>query len=456
LIGLLAFIQNLTGSSSVFIHHIFPHIGSILIIIYVAKITVELGGKNKAIFLALLCIIIAPGFGRSQQLFQPVVFSQLFWVLSFFQLTRFVKFRDSKSLWYLTAFAVLGFSVKYDALFFIFGLSALLFFKTTRQALIQHQFWKNIMVAAVVLLPNFIWQYTNDFPALKMFDRLYETQLDSISRTDSLMQLLIEVNPLTSLWIVLPGLAFMFYKWRRQNLPLAVSIVLSACFLLLLNGKPYYFYPLILTIIPFGALFWERLAKANKKWMVYLVTAVLLPGALLIPFGMPVYDLDNYLAKIYPYEKKEVAGGKYAVSFEEYYSEEKWRQTMQQLHHVHDSLSANEKENCLIWGKHYKQAGAVNLFGPKYGLPSAFSYHGSFFNWSPNGQMPNTIVAFRDSQPDGKDFFEPFFEEVIPVSTIYNPYAKKEDELYQTIFICRKPKQDFDRMKQLFEARIFE
>lgn len=78
MIGVLAFIQNLFQSESVFVHHIFSHIAAILILIFVSKITVELGGKTKAVFLVLMCIIIAPAFGRSQQLFQPVVFSQLF------------------------------------------------------------------------------------------------------------------------------------------------------------------------------------------------------------------------------------------------------------------------------------------------------------------------------------------------------------------------------------------
>lgn len=73
-IGVLAFFQNLFQSESVFIHHLFPHISAILILIFVSNITIELGGKTKAVFLVLMCIIIAPAFGRSQQLFQPVVF----------------------------------------------------------------------------------------------------------------------------------------------------------------------------------------------------------------------------------------------------------------------------------------------------------------------------------------------------------------------------------------------
>ena len=39
MIGLLAFIQNLFHSHSVFVYHIFPHIAMLLIIIYVGKIS---------------------------------------------------------------------------------------------------------------------------------------------------------------------------------------------------------------------------------------------------------------------------------------------------------------------------------------------------------------------------------------------------------------------------------
>jgi hypothetical protein len=36
---------------------------------------------------------------------------------------------------------------------------------------------------------------------------------------------------------------------------------------------------------------------------------------------------------------------------------------MSELKKVFDSLPENEKQNCKIWGKHYAQTGAVNLFG---------------------------------------------------------------------------------------------
>jgi len=56
MIGVLAFFQNLFLSESVFVHHIFVHLAALLILFIVAKITIELGGKATAVFLALFCI----------------------------------------------------------------------------------------------------------------------------------------------------------------------------------------------------------------------------------------------------------------------------------------------------------------------------------------------------------------------------------------------------------------
>lgn len=453
LIGLLAFIQNLFGSNSVFVHHIFSHLASLLIIIYVAKITIELGGKNKAIILVLLAIIIAPSFGRSQQLFQPVVFSQLFWVLGFYQLTRFVTYLDKKSLWYLTLFAVLGISVKYDAVFYIVGLSSLFFFKSTRQAIFQHRFWQNVLVALALILPNLIWQYSNEYPVFQMFSRLYEKHLDQLSRLEVLGNLLISVNPLTTLVIIIPAFIYFFKEENIKNKPLIISIIISAFFLSLSNGKSYYFYPIILTILPFGALCWEQIVFSKKKWLIYPVVFLLSAGAILIPFGMPVYSFKDYVKYVYKFEKKDVEGGKYGVKYDEYYTKEKWTETMQLLKTVYDSLPDNRQGITMVWGKHYGQAGAINLIGKDYGLPKAFSYHGSFYTWAPKGEMPSTIIAL--SYRVG-DFFTPYFDDVKLVKEIYNPYADNEEELYQRIYICKKPKQNFDKMKELFKHRIFE
>lgn len=453
LIGVIAFIQNLFQSNAVFIHHIFAHISAVLILIVISKIIVELGGKAKAVFLVLLCIIIAPAFGRSQQLFQPVVFSQLFWVLNFYFLTKYVKYLDKKYLWLLTIFTALAFLTKYDAIFFIFGVSSLLLFKPTRQKLIEHKFWWNIIVFLLLISPNIIWQIVNDFPVLKMFDRLYETQLDQQAPLDVLQGLLMALNPMTSI-ILIVAIISMFHNSMKKYRALSVSILLSVLLLAFSQGKGYYFFPIALTILTFGGVFWENIILIKRKWLIYPITVILLTGIFLIPFGMPIFPLKSYLKHDYPHENREIVpGGKYNVRFDERYSKDKWETTLKELQNVYNGLSNTEKQNTIIWGKHYAQAGAVNLFNEQYDLPEAFSLHGSFYNWVPKGEMPVVTIALGYNVGD---FFQGYFNEVVKVKTVYNPYSENEEELHQHIYICKKPKQSFDDLRELFEDRIFE
>lgn len=455
-IGVLAFIQNLFDSQSVFVHHIFPHMAMLLIIIYMGKIIVELGGKSTAVFLALFCLLVAPGFEGSQQSFQPVVFSQLFWILCFYQLVRFIKYEDRKYLWYLAISISLFFLTKYDALFFCLGLLSLLFFKKVRTALVKGKYWQCLMIAFLILLPNIIWQYVNNFAALQMFHRLYETQLDAITPLHLLHDLFLSLNPIVCV-LMLPALVFMFIDKRNKDLyrPLAWTILLSLLFLAYGKGKAYYFFPIVLTILPFCGIFWERLIVPKRSWLLYPLIGILLIGAVLIPFGMPVYSFPHYLDTVYEYSPKEIKNGKEVLPIQEYASKENWKTTMQQLKSVYDSLPNNEKKDCMIWGKHYSQAGAVELFKKEYGLPDAFSYHGSFYSWTPTGKMPEIIIAYCYNDA-GDNFFNPFFEEVISVRKIHSKYASKEGWVVQTIYICKKPKLSFDKLKELFKERIFE
>lgn len=423
--------------------------------VFVAKTVLELGGRNKAVFFVLLGLLIAPSNELSQNLLQPVVFSQLFWTLAFYALVKFAKRLDKTSLWQLTIYSMLGFLSKYDAVFFLAGLASLVFLKRTRNALVANRWWIQLFIAIVCITPNIIWQIVHHFPAIQMFSRLYETQLDKITRLATIKTLLLEINPIVTLLLLVPGIIYLIRHYKNPHVaPLTIAIAISFILLLYKNGKAYYFYPITLTIFPFGAVLLEQIVSQKRKWLFYPITSLLLLGIVLIPFGMPVYTFVHYLKKVYPIENKKIKGGQYSIGFEAYYAKEKWQTTMCQLKAVYDSLSPTEQRQALLWGKHYGQAGAINLYRAQYNLPEAFSYHGSFYSWAPhNGKMPSTIIALSY---DVGDFFQPYFNQVQKVRTIYNPYSDNEEQLYQFVYICKEPKQDFMDMKRLFKDRIFE
>jgi hypothetical protein len=451
-IGLFAFIQNLFHSSSVIVNHIFVHIASLLIMILLALTTIELGGKTKALFLVLFCVIAAPALGRTQQLFQPVVFSQLFWVLSFYQLVRLNKTLDKKYLLYLTLSIAFGFLTKYDMLFFIAGLTGLLFFARTRTFIFSTAIWKYILLFLILIAPNIYWQIQHQFPVLQMFSRLYEMQLNKLSGLNILKDLLISLNPFTIIfWI--GGIIFMFNKKDVILFrPLAISILLSVLFLAVSKSKPYYFFPVILILFVFGSIWFEQNILTKRKWIIYPVSILLLAsGLIMLPFSLSILPLPSFI-KLAHIKNKE---GWHKFDVQEYYGQSKWKKTLTAIKKVYDSLPVTEQQNCLIWGKHYSQSGGVDLYGADYGLPKAFSYHGSFYLWAPDGPMPEVVIGFTNGEAT-IDFFKQYFNTVIPAANVNNPYANFEKDEWQTVYICKEPKQDFAQMKILFKNRVFE
>lgn len=455
LIGWVAFLQDQFHSSSVFVQHIFTHLTSLGIFIIAALITLELGGKNKALFMVLTAFLIAPGLGGSQQLFQPVVFNQFFILLSFYQLVRFAKYQQSRFLLYLALATALGLLAKYSMIFFLVGLPAILCFSHTLKAFFASPWWQYMLLAFCIVLPNLWWQYAHHFPVLDMFGRLYETQLDRLNPWIELRNLERSLNPVNLvLWV--PGIVF---AWSRKNKslfrPLILALLFSIAFLAYQEGKDYYFFPFMLPLLIFGAIWWEKLFERRPLWQ-YPIAALGLLGSILIPFGMPVLPMSTYIHYYLPVVEKPVKGILHPIPDGAYYAQDHWKETMKALREVYQNLPKAEQKDCMIWGKHYSQAGAIDLYGAQYDLPKAFSYHGSFYLWAPDkGKIPKTVIAYCNGDAD-IHFFQPFFGEVKPVKKVYNPYANDKYHIWQTIFICKKPRYSFTQMKKLFRSRVFE
>ena len=88
-IAVLAKITLSVFGDSVAAARIFSTIASACIIWLTGRITVELGGRRFAITLACLALIFSPAMAASGDFFQPVVFDQLWWVLTGWLFTNY-------------------------------------------------------------------------------------------------------------------------------------------------------------------------------------------------------------------------------------------------------------------------------------------------------------------------------------------------------------------------------
>lgn len=450
LIAWLATVQNLFHSDSIFVNHLFVHISTVLIFLLCGWIVIELGGSWIAVLLTLSAILFAPGFVASHNLFLPVVFEQLTWIASIFLLVKYSNSQSGKHLIFLGIVAAIGFLAKYSIVFLIAGLifSVLLFhFRLLK----NKSLWIGLLLFLILILPNIFWQFKNGLPVFNHVSKLYETQLNIISVFAELKQLFLFLNPFTSvLWIsglLIVPFAIKFKKFRLTSFTLLFAFIL----LFLAKGKAYYYFPVVLGLLPLGALFIEQFLN-RRRWILYGYLSLLgLSGAFLLPSGIPVLPLNTYL-KLYHPQKGE--NDKITLPFENYYSAGIRNQILEKVNFTYTSLPEAERKTCLVWGRHYSQAGGINLHGKEQGLPQAFSFHSSFYNWVPEFSKDITVIVISDLSWDREHWLR-YFDEVEPVCDIQNRFASDNEWSVQHIFLCRKLKYNSVELKQKFSTEIF-
>jgi hypothetical protein len=450
MIAYLAFIQNLFQSDSYLINHLAVHFATAVIIAVCGLITIKLGGKWLAVLITLSCILFSPGFGASQSLFLPVLFEQLAWVICIYYLINYCNCPHNKYLILLGVFAALGFLTKYSVLILIGGFifSILIFQKDILKKKVS---WMAFILFCIIILPNILWQINNGLPFIYHFLKLYDTQLDGISRLGELKTLVLSLNPFASVFWIAALFVVPFSSYFKKYRIVIYSLLFAFMFYLIAKGKMYYYFPVVLALLPFGAIFFE-LQLQKRKWVLigYLSTIGLF-GIFILPKGIPVLPLDKYISF---YKLNRNSDNKIPIDLENYYSKGIWDQILKSVCNTYKNLPADEQKNCLIWGRHYSQASGINLLGEKMGLPHAFSFHGSCYNWVPEFASNITVIVIADPEWD-KDHWLRYFKEVEEVGTVENPYTSDKKWYFQRIFLCRKLMYSSMELKNIFKDEIF-
>lgn len=450
MIGFLSFLQNLLHSDSIIVNRLFANFASVLIIVFFSKTVLILGGKRLALVLGLSCILFSPAFGLSQSLFLPVVFEQLFWVLCIYFLAIYSKSPRDKYLIYIALVAALGFLTKYSILLLFAGIAfSVLLLK--REILGKKAFWIGLLIFLALIAPNIWWQFDNQFPVFRHITELYDSQLNSPHFLSEIKTLLVFNNPVSIFMLIAALFVIPFSNQFRPYRLLSFSLLISFIFLFIAKGKSYYYLPIILGLIALSAVYYETLLQ-NKNWIIYTYLSILMiMGIYLLPNAMPLLKLERYIS-FYRKDKNEVEN--IPLQFDNFYYEELWNPIMKSVKECYESLPEEEKQKCLVWGRHYSHSGAINLFSKKHNLPQAFSFHSSFYTWIPEFSRDAIIIAIADKGWTKQHYLK-YFDEVQELHAINNPYALNESWSVHTIFLCRKLKYNSSELRQIFKNEIY-
>jgi hypothetical protein len=113
---------------------------------------------------------------------------------------------------------------------------------------------------------------------------------------------------------------------------------------------------------------------------------------------------------------------------------------------IYNSLPPDVRAKTAIFGQNYGQAGAIDFFGPKYGLPKAISGHQNYFLWGPRGFTGESMIILDDRQST----LERLFDHVEKVGHVEHPYSMPYQHF--DVFYCRGMKEPlkavWPRLKQ--------
>jgi hypothetical protein len=110
-----------------------------------------------------------------------------------------------------------------------------------------------------------------------------------------------------------------------------------------------------------------------------------------------------------------------------------WLELVDKVNDAWQRLTPEERPACGIFAQNYGQAGAIDFFGPWYGLPAALSSHQTYYLWGPRGYSGNCLIVVGDRQ----ERLEQLFERAEYVGESDNPYALAR---HVRVFICEGAK----------------
>ncbi len=442
---------------SLFAIRLLPALLGAAVLILTGLIARELGqGGRFAETFSACCVLVGPVFLRTHTFFDPIVFDQFYWCLGTWLLIRAVKEPKSWYFWlFIGVVAGLGLLNKYTMLFWGLGVFVGLLMTPNRNFLYLTPWpWLAALIAFVIVLPNFLWQYENAWPAIEHFSRQNAVDLHRLSRLDILISQIAILHPVT-LPVWLTGIWYLARKKAAKPYRILVWFIATVLFaFLLINSKPYYLTPLYPVLFAAGAIHLERFIRSRAlHWLKpLLLMLVIQAGVLLSPYGLPILQAENLelissLATEYahldqPLENEFGQLEKIPPDFADMHG---WPEQVAAIEAVYDSLSAEDRTKCVILAGNYGEAAALDFFG-RDTLPDPISYHGSYYRWGP-GDKPGE-VTITIGVP--LDMLKQHFGRIRRQAVFKHPYAiSYENEL--PIYLCRRPIQPMQDLWPLWK-----
>ncbi len=487
LIALIAWFARRAFGSSLLGLRLLPAIAGATLVWLTGRLTRELGGDRFAQALSAVAVLVAPMFLVFHHWLTMNAFEPLIWLGAAWCVARAINTqRPTYWLWFGVLIGI-GLETKYSISFFAFGIVVGLLLTEHRRFLKSPWIWLGALAAFLIFLPNLLWLVKHDFPFLELMRNIRESGRDVVRGPLAFIadQALIMNPVLFPLWV--GGLVWLFFgktgrveellgegpaankltKGRGRYRIFGWAYLVMLVTLIALKGKNYYLAPAYPILFAAGAVAFERVtarqgqtrqeqepgaggryasesvhlppAPASFTWVraVY-VAVIILAGATLAPLSVPILSPETYLRyqRALGFEPSKTEHQDTGPLPQHFADEFGWEDMTRAVAQVYNSLSPEERSQAAIFANSYGQAGAIDFFGPRYGLPKAISNHQNYWYWGPRNYTGAIVIVLGSDGEGDREHFKTVAE---PART-YHPYSRRDEHF--PILVCRELNQD--------------
>ncbi len=416
---LLARLEALAFGNTLAGLRVLPALGMAMLVLLTAAMSRLLGAGRAGQVLAALASATCLVYLAAMHLMSTTTPSFVLCALTLYLIMRLLDSEDPR--WWLAIGAAAGLAAaaKWD----IFLLAAMLaagFLATPARRLLRTRYLlAGLAIAAAAAAPDVIWQAAHGWPQLALFHSL-NGNAGSNRATYWLALVLYTGLVLTPLWVTGQVWSLRSPQARRFR-PVAIASALLLVLIFVLGGKPYYVGALFTFLFAAGSVplgRWLERGRRRLRWAGAGV-AIGLCAALNLLYALPVLPARNLPASVQTINYTLVE----SVS---------WPKLVALVAREYHALPRAERGHTALLASNYGEAGAIDRYGPGFGLPQAYSGHNSFWFWGPPPAADTTVIAVNIDP----SLLHREFARVRAVATFWNGLGLNDQEQGVRIYVA--------------------
>ncbi len=411
-----------------------------------------MGGSRRAAALAMLGVTVAGVYLGIDSFLSMNSFDPVFWMLCALALVRIAQAgatpgseRVIRFWWIVLGLSAgLGLENKDTVVFFLMAMLIALILTPQRRMLASRWFGVAVAIMVALALPNLLWQIHYHWPTLEWLADVSKSSKDV--KLPPLRFLLAQVMMLTPwtapLWVT--GVVWLLVsRAARPFRFLGALYLVFLAMMMLLHAKDYYLAPVYPIYFAAGAICWLPPAKESLRRSVRVgaYSVLLAVGFVLtVPFSIPVLPPRQLVAweKTMHFTPKDSENHDATVLPQFYADRFGWHEMVEKTAQIYNALPPDQRAVTGIFTDNYGEASAINLFGPKYGLPVAISGHQSYWLWGPHGYTGQEMILITGDNPAD---LAPYYASCTQEAVLDNPLAMPWE--HKPIYLCRGRKSTY-------------